>query len=82
MDGLDRHIRNISILNLTFDLPFLALALTPPSLLLLLLLLLLLIIIMLIQPLIAHLRQIASLVCIGTLILEICFEEFLNRPTM
>ena len=37
MDGLDRHIRsihiirNISILNLTFDLPSLALALTPTS---------------------------------------------------
>ena len=37
MDGSDRHIRsihiirNVSILNLTFDLPFLALTLTPPT---------------------------------------------------
>ena len=88
MDGLDRHIRsihiirNISILNLTFHLPFLALTLTPPTLLLLLRLLLLLLIMMLIWPLVACLRQIAWLMCIGMLILEISLEEFLNRPTM
>jgi hypothetical protein len=90
MNGLDRHIGSIHIirnmiLNLTlilFNLLFLTLTLTltPPPLLLLLLLLL--IIIILILLLVDFLSQIALLTCIGTLIFEISFEEFLDRPTI
>jgi hypothetical protein len=92
MNRLDRHIRsihiirNIRILNLTiilFNCLSLSLILTPqPLLLLLILLLLLLLLIIIIQIQVGLLIQIALLMCIGTLILEISLEEFLNGPTI
>jgi hypothetical protein len=88
MNGLDRHIRSIKIisiriLNLTiilFNLLSLSfsLILTPQPLLLLLLLFMIILILLLA----GFLSQIASLICIGTLILEISLEKFLNRPTI